>query len=342
MIEFVYPWFFVLLLLPAFIVWLAPAYKARRDSIQVPYFASLVDVTGEKPQKGAVLLSRTNIQRFLVAFSWLCFVTAMAKPEKIGAPIIQQKSARDLMIAVDLSGSMTVQDFTLSNGQVVDRLTAVKQVLTEFVSDRKHDRLGLILFGDAPYLQAPFTADIPTWLTLLMETEIGMAGQSTALGDAIGLSISVFEKSKTKNRVLVLLTDGNDNNSKVPPFDAAKVAAAYDIKIYTIAVGDPTTIGEEKIDLAVLEQLTAITGGQNFQALNRSELTDAYQKINALEPELFDTLSFRPKTSVHHYPIIAFSIFYILALAFVNFRFYLENKKLENNSSSLDGIKNND
>ncbi|KGJ97925.1 vWA domain-containing protein [Colwellia psychrerythraea] len=338
MIEFVYPWAFVLIILPLAVTLFAPAYKERKSSLKVPYFARLVDVTGEKPQSGAVLLNRNNLQRLLIAFSWLCIVTAIAKPEMIGAPINQEKSARDLMIAVDLSGSMSVEDFTLpkminevtSDGnnsntitdkkQHINRLVAVKQVLNNFVKGREHDRLGLILFGDAPYLQAPFTDDITTWQALLNESDIGMAGQSTAFGDAIGLAISVFEQSNTQNRVLIVLTDGNDTASKVPPVEAAKVAAAHDIKIYTIAIGDPSAIGEEKVDLDVLNEMAEITQGKSFQALNSDELLAVYAEIDKLEPQQFDSLSFRPRVSIHHYPIALFVSIYLLALFVVNLR----------------------
>jgi Ca-activated chloride channel homolog len=330
MIEFVYPWAFVLLLLPVLVTLFAPAYKERKSSIKVPYFARLVDVTGETPQSGAVLLNRNNIQRIIVAFSWLCIVTAIAKPEMIGAPINQEKSARDLMVAVDLSGSMSVEDFTLPKTKnttkatnKVNRLVAVKDVLNTFVKDREHDRLGLILFGDAPYLQAPFTDDIPTWQALLNESDIGMAGQSTAFGDAIGLAISVFEQSDTQNRVLIVLTDGNDTASKVPPVEAAKVAAAHDIKIYTIAIGDPSAVGEEKVDLDVLKEMADITQGKSFQALNSDELLQVYAEIDKLEPQQFDSLSFRPRVSVHHYPIILFVSIYLFALFIVNIRIRL-------------------
>jgi Ca-activated chloride channel family protein len=347
MIEFVYPWAFVLILLPVFVVLFAPAYKERKSSIKVPYFARLVDVTGETPQTGAVLLNRNNLQRLLIGFSWLCIVTAIAKPEMIGAPINQEKSARDLMVAVDLSGSMSVEDFTLPNATVnsdvaesptktahtssendkVNRLVAVKHVLNAFAAGREHDRLGLILFGDAPYLQAPFTDDIPTWQALLNESDIGMAGQSTAFGDAIGLAISVFEQSDTKNRVLIVLTDGNDTASKVPPVEAAKVAAAHDIKIYTIAIGDPTAVGEEKVDLEVLKEMAEITRGKSFQALNSDELSEVYAEIDKLEPQQFDSLSFRPRVSIHHYPIILFVSLYLFALFIVNIRIRLQLKK---------------
>lgn len=342
MIEFAHPGFFVLLPLPLLVIWLAPAYKEKKASVKVPYFARLVDVTGEQPQSGAVLITRKNIQRLLVAFSWLCIITAMAKPESIGPVINQQKSARDLMVAVDLSGSMAVTDFTLANNTLVDRLTAVKQVLSTFAQARKHDRLGLILFGDAPYLQAPFTPDVKTWLTLLNETEIGMAGQSTAFGDAIGLSISVFESSKTQNRVLIVLTDGNDNASQVPPIEAAKVAAAYHIKIYTIAIGDPTAVGEEKVDLKVLKQISAVTGGQSFQALNREELQSVYDQINLLEPQQFDSLSFRPRTSVHHYPMILMVLLYLFSLSVVNLRFYLKSQVKKSTDKTALGASTND
>ncbi len=330
MIEFVYPWAFVLLLLPVLVTLFAPAYKERKSSIKVPYFARLVDVTGETPQSGAVLLNRNNIQRIIVAFSWLCIVTAIAKPEMIGAPINQEKSARDLMVAVDLSGSMSVEDFTLPETKSttkatdkVNRLVAVKDVLNTFVKGREHDRLGLILFGDAPYLQTPFTDDIPTWQALLNESDIGMAGQSTAFGDAIGLAISVFEQSDTQNRVLIVLTDGNDTASKVPPVEAAKVAAAHDIKIYTIAIGDPSAVGEEKVDLKVLQEMADITQGKSFQALNSDELLQVYAEIDKLEPQQFDSLSFRPRVSVHHYPIILFVSIYLFALFIVNIRIRL-------------------
>lgn len=317
MIEFIYPWCFILLFAPIFVRWLAPPYKEKKSSVQVPYFTRLVAVTGEKPQSEAVILNRKQLQHILLVFSWVCLVIAMAKPEKIGEPIIQQKSARDLMVAVDLSGSMAIKDFTTTTNKSLDRLSAIKQVLADFVKARQHDRLGLILFGDAPYLQAPFTDDLATWLTLLNESSIGMAGQSTAIGDAIGLAISTFNKAKTKNKVLILLTDGNDTGSKVPPVEAAIIAAASKIKIYTIAIGDPQTLGEEKVNQEVLDKIAEITGGTSFQAMNREQLHQVYQQINALEPQQFDIQSFRPRTNLHHYPVMLFIILYISILLVV-------------------------
>ncbi len=330
MIEFAYPWCFAFLLLPVFVWWLAPVYKQAKNSVQVPYFQLLVDVTGQKPQSGAVILNRKIVQSLFLTLSWICIVVAMAKPEIIGAPITQQKSARDLMIAVDLSGSMSAEDFTTQNNKIINRLEAVKLVLSDFVKGRKNDRLGLILFGDAPYLQAPFTDDLSTWLALLNEADIGMAGQSTAFGDAIGLSISAFDNAETNNKVLIVLTDGNDTHSKVPPVEAAKVAAASKIKIYTIAIGDPETTGETKLELEVLNDIAKVTGGKSFLALDRKQLNDVTRQIDKLEPQLFDSRSFRPRVSVHHYPLVFIIFVYFIAFSLVNVRFKISDKKADN------------
>lgn len=330
MIEFLYPWAFICLPLPLFVAWSAPAYKARKASVKVSYFSRLVDISGETPKKGAVVVSRSFLQGSLLVISWICLVVALAKPMLIGPPIKHEQSARDLMVAVDLSGSMATEDFRTEGGQLVDRLTAVKSVLADFSAGRQGDRLGLILFGDAPYMQAPFTADVSTWLMLLNEAQIGMAGQSTAFGDAIGLSISAFEQSKTKNRVLIVLTDGNDTRSKLPPIDAGKVAAAHDIKIYTISVGDPASVGEEKVDLKVLESIAKVTGGKHYQALNRQELEEVYQTIDDLEPQAFESLTYRSKASVHHYPLMVCAVLYLLVFIIVGLRTRRDSAEFSN------------
>jgi Ca-activated chloride channel family protein len=295
---------------------LLPAYKESRDSIRVPFFDKLVELSEQRPETGAMVLRRDRAQQFLVAFTWLCLVLGAAKPEWIGPPIEQQKSGRDLMIAVDLSGSMQTADFTLPDGEKVDRLEAVKYVLAQLADQHASDRLGLIVFGNAPYLQSPFTDDHKVWAQLLAETRIGMAGQSTAFGDAIGLAIKLFKESDSDNRVLIMLTDGNDTGSMVPPVDAAKVAATEAIRIYTIAIGDPTAVGEEALDIATLQRVSELTGGRYFQALDREQLAQAYEAIGELEPELYETISFRPRQSLHWVPVSAVFVLYLLYHSF--------------------------
>ncbi len=329
MLEFVYPWMFVLLPVPVFIYWLVPAYKQTKDSIQVPFFGKLVDITGEKPSEGAVQLHRLKFQSIMLVIAWILIVVAMAKPEWLGEPITRTKSARDLMVAVDLSGSMEHKDFTTSDGETINRLQAVKLVLHDFVEQRQHDRLGLIVFGDAAYLQAPFTEDHATWLTLLEETEIAMAGMSTLFGDAIGLAIKLFQQSETDNRVLIVLTDGNDTGSFVPPVEAAKVAEANDVTIYTIAIGDPETIGEEALDLDTLQRVAEITSGAYYQALDRKQLQDISNQILKIEPEQFETLSFSPRYPVHHYPLAFVVSIYLLFYCWMTAK-SIRNRRLAN------------
>jgi Ca-activated chloride channel family protein len=311
MIELAHPWALLLLALPV-LMRLLPPYKESRDSVRVPFFDKLVELSEQRPETGATVLRRDRAQQFLVNFMWLCLVLAAAKPEWIAPPIEQQKSGRDLMIAVDLSGSMETSDFTLPDGSSVDRLEAVKYVLDKLADQRASDRLGLIVFGNAPYLQSPFTDDHKVWAQLLAETEIGMAGQSTAFGDAIGLAIKLFRESDSDNRVLIMLTDGNDTGSMVPPVDAARVAASQDIRIYTIAIGDPASVGEEALDIDTLQRVSEITGGRYFQALDREQLAQAYLAIGELEPELYETISFRPRQSLHWVPIsVALSLYLV-------------------------------
>ncbi|MCB1677649.1 MAG: VWA domain-containing protein [Halioglobus sp.] len=302
MIELVHPWALVLLGLPL-LMRLMPAYRESRDSVKVPFFDKLLELSEQRPESGAMILSRDRAQRFLVGFMWLCLVVAASKPQWLGPPIEQQKSGRDLMLAVDLSGSMAARDFTLPEGAAIDRLQAVKRVLQELVGQRTSDRLGLIVFGNAAYLQSPFTDDHLVWMQLLAETEIGMAGQSTVFGDAIGLAIKLFRESESDQRVLIILTDGNDTGSTVPPVEAARVAATYGIHIYTIAIGDPTTVGEEALDIVTLERVAEFTRGRSFQALDQRQLQQAYRTIDELEPAVYETISFRPRRDLHWVPV---------------------------------------
>lgn len=311
MLELAYPLALLLLPLPL-LARLLPAYRESRDSVRVPFFRKLVELSSARPEQGAKILRRDRAQKLLVGLTWLCLVLAAAKPQWIGPPVEQQKSGRDLMLAVDLSGSMEAQDFSQAGGATLNRLAAVKQVLGDLADRRPSDRLGLIVFGAAAYLQTPFTDDHGVWLQLLEETEIGMAGPSTVFGDAIGLAIQQFISSKSDNRVLIILTDGNDTGSTVPPVDAAKVAASYDVRIYTIAIGNPATVGEDALDMDTLRRVSEVTGGRFFEALDQDQMREAYRIIGELEPELYESISFRPRQSLHWLPVAVACVLYLV------------------------------
>ena len=210
---------------------------------------------------------------------------------------------RDLLLAVDLSGSMETKDFQNAKGETVDRLSAVKEVLDDFLARRQGDRVGLIFFGSAPFVQAPFTEDLKVCRQLLDEAQVKMAGPQTALGDALGLAINVFDRSPVKQRVLIALTDGNDTASQVPPAKAAQIAKDKGIVIHTIAVGDPSAAGEDALDVETLQGIANESGGIYAHAGNRKQLEEIYDKIDALETRQAETISHRPKRDVYWWPL---------------------------------------
>lgn len=301
MLEFDFPWLFFLLPLPLVVWWLAPPYKERHEAIRTPFFEQIAELTGKPPASGAVILRRSWIQRLLLPFCWVLLVAALARPQWVEDPITKTESARDLMIAVDLSGSMETIDFNDPSGEPTDRLSAAKTVLDDFMTRRKGDRLGLILFGTAAFLQVPLTQDHDTCRTLLKEAQVRMAGPQTMLGDAIGLAIKLFEKSQTVNRVLILMTDGNDTGSKIPPIKASEIASQHDVTVYCVAIGDPETIGEQRLDETTLQEIASQTGGRFYRAMDSEQLELIYQDLEKLEPQEFETLSYRPKRALFHW-----------------------------------------
>ena len=260
-------------------------------------------LTGQTPAAATAHLNVTRGQRLLHWAVWILIVTALARPQWLDEPLIKTLPMRDLLVAIDLSGSMATADFVNAAGESVGRLTAVKSVLSEFLERREDDRIGLVVFGSAAFVQAPFTADGALLQDLLAETEVRMAGPRTMLGDAIGLAITLFDRSEVEERLLIVLTDGNDTGSMVPPLRAAEVARDKDIVIYTVGVGDPTAVGEESLDEVVLETVASTTGGRYFHAADGVELESIYAELDSLNPRKVETLSFRPREDLFHWPL---------------------------------------
>ncbi len=336
-LELANPYWLWMLPLPLIIYWFIPAYRTRQSAIKVPFFDVLVKALDEEPSEGASQLSASLWQKAFLVVSWCLLIFALTKPTILGEPQTRESLGRDVMVVVDLSGSMAEQDFvskqSSDSGTVkkISRLEATKEVLADFVKTRKGDRLGLILFGDAAFVQTPFTADQSVWLELLNQTDVAMAGQSTHLGDAIGLAIKVFEQSsedkasaeenaKPREKVAIVLTDGNDTGSYVEPIDAAKVAAAKGVRIHMIAMGDPRTVGEQALDMNIINRVAKESGGKAFQAINRDELEQAYDEIGELEPQLYESTTYRPKQSIHQYPVMLIVAMYLFAFGFATIR----------------------
>lgn len=300
MFSFVHLWVFALLPMPWLLRWLLPARSVLTISVCVPFGERLQHVIGRT--SGGVSRSRGMV---ILSLVWILLVTAMARPQWLESPITKEQPTRDLLLLVDLSGSMQQQDFTDASGKKVDRLTAVKEVLGDFLTRRKGDRVGLVVFGNAPFLQTPFSTDLELSRKLLDETIVGMAGPRTAFGDAIGLGISLFDDSKVPAKTIIALTDGNDTASQVPPVEAARIAEQRGIRIHTVAIGDPTTIGEDKLDEATLRTTADTTGGKYFFAADRHALASIYDELDRIETRKVNVVSHRPRHDLFPWCVLA-------------------------------------
>lgn len=303
MFTFAYTWILLLLPLPLLLRWVMPSHRESRSAVRIPFFQRLARATGQQPALGAVVRRRSATQAVFYGFVWCAVVVALARPQWLEPPVVKEVPTRDLLLAIDLSGSMETEDIRDKDGGKMSRLDAVKGVLDEFLTRRKGDRVGMVVFGNAPFVQVPFTQDLEVVRELVQETAPRMAGPKTSLGDALGLGITLFERSTVKERVMIALTDGNDTGSRVPPTEAARIAKDNRITIHTIAFGDPTSIGEEKFDEATLKTMAQTTGGQYFYAADREKLEGIYAEIDRIETRKVDTISFRPRLDLFHMPL---------------------------------------
>ncbi len=318
MYDLLWWWMFLLLPLP----WLVrlvfkPAQQQAGRALKVPFL--------EDFQQGKQAFSRSWhswLALLLGALAWLMLVTAAARPVWIGDTVSLPMQGRDLMMAVDLSGSMQEQDFIL-NRQVVDRLVATKAVAGEFISKRSGDRIGLVLFGDQAYLQAPLTFDRHTVLQLLKESAIGLAGERTAIGDAIGLALKRLQNSPEKNRVLILMTDGANTAGSVSPLEAADMAAAAGLKIYTVGIGSESDAARSlfgfqlmnpnaDLDERSLRAIADKTGGQYFRARDTEEFHKIYAELDRLEPVEQAAQQWRPQQELFRWPLLAAFVLVLL------------------------------
>jgi Ca-activated chloride channel family protein len=303
MLQFAYPWMFLLLPLPLLMHWLAPPHQEPRLAVYVPFMRALARVAGRATEAGAVITRRRRTQWVQVVLAWLAIVIAAARPLWLGEPIIRELPMRDLLVALDLSGSMETRDFTDARGEIAERLTAAKEVLDRFLARRDGDRIGLVFFGSAAFVQAPFTDDLDVVRELLDEAQVRLLGPRTVLGDAIGMAIPLFERSEVDDRVLLALTDGNDTGSLVPPARAAEIARDQGVRIFTIAMGDPQAAGEQALDEATLRAVADTTGGGYYHADDRAELEEVYAELDRLTPRQVESQSYRPEHELYYWPL---------------------------------------
>lgn len=306
MFEFAWLWALLALPLPLIFRLLPERHQGQSAALKVPR----VDAGFVGTNKQA---TSNRLRIFAAILAWICLVLAAARPQWLGEPVNVPAEGRDLMIAVDLSGSMKVEDMQV-NGRAVDRLVMIKHVLGDFIQRRVGDRLGLILFADTAYLQAPLTYDRETVHQLLDEAVIGLVGEQTAIGDAVGLAVKRFEARKESNRVLILLTDGQNTAGNITPKQANDLAIQHDVTVYTIGVGADSMLVQsffgtrqvnpsQELDEKMLTQLAQSTGGQYFRARDTQGLEAIYSKLDELEPIARESRQMRPQTALYFYPL---------------------------------------
>lgn len=307
MFEFTWAWIFLLAPLPWLMRRWLPVADSGEAALNVSFLPELEALVGRRARSTLTAWQ----QQLPFTLIWLLLLMAAARPEWVGEPLPLAASGRDLMVAVDVSGSMEQRDMHWQ-GQDVDRLSLIKHLFSDFIEQRRGDRVGLILFGSQAYLQAPLTFDRHTVRTWLDEAVIGIAGKNTAIGDAIGLAVKRLRQRPANSRILVLITDGANTAGAIEPLTATRLAAEQGVKIYTIGIGSDPDAGMlsmfglnpgSDLDEPTLKAIASQTGGQYFRARDAAELEEIKASLDQLEPVAQQTTQARPALALYCWPL---------------------------------------
>lgn len=329
MIHFEFIWVLAALPLPLIVYWLPAKKQVQASPLKMPTLIKGIQAPEFTPHKKKASLATLSIV-------WALLVLACTQPQWLGEAVNVPTEGREMMIAVDLSGSMQVEDMSL-NGRTVNRLDMLKVLLGDFIERRTGDRLGLILFGDDAYMQTPMTFDRKTVQQMLDETVLGLVGKQTAIGDAIALAVKRFDEKKNSNRVLLLLTDGQNTAGKITPEQALELAVAKDITIYSIGIGADVMVQNSlfgarrvnpssELDEKSLQHLADATGGRYFRARASEDMSQIYQLLDDLEPVEQEQQQMRPLTALFYWPLglaLLISLMALLANSLINSQFSL-------------------
>lgn len=314
--QLAYPYALLLLLLPFIWRWLIPAVKGLHgDALRVPFIGDLEKISIKSGAIWRMSGDSSGWSRgvWLLYLVWFFLVLAAARPQWVGEPIRLKNESRDIMLVMDISNSMLERDFSLS-GKRIDRLTAVKLAAADFLKKRTQDRVGLILFGTRAYLQSPLTFDKQSVNDILWSMEAGMAGNSTSIGDAAGLALKTIKDSQNpENKIIILLTDGENNDGSLSLAQAIQLAQDEKIKVYTIGVGSErnffaSVMGFQLgggLDESGLKALAAAAKGQYFRAENTAGLQKIYDTIDQLEPSSRDERFIQETRDLYYIPLLA-------------------------------------
>ena len=335
MMQFACPAALLLLLLPFIVRTLLPAVKGLHgDALRVPFLNDLQKISSKSDKAGLGFAAGSGYKPavWLLFLTYAFLVTAAARPQWVGEPFRLKNESRDILLVMDISNSMREPDFAL-NRKRIDRLTAVKATAQEFLEKRADDRIGLILFGTNAYLQAPLTFDKKSVSDILWQMSAGMAGESTAIGDALGLALKTIKDAPNPDKkIVILLTDGENNDGRLSLPQAIKLAQDEGVKIYTIGVGSdnafmgsfmgiPLMGGGGQLDEASLKEIARLTEGRYFRAKDTAGLQKIYGEIDKLEPDDNEERYIREIRELFYIPLLA-ALATALILAFSGRRRY--------------------
>lgn len=325
MIVFLYPWALLLLLLPLVIRKMFPPVKGMHgDALRVPFLKEVAQINLRSGSLwyGASEKQQKHLNVFLLYIVWTLLSLAAARPQWVGEPIRVNNYGRDIMMVTDISTSMLEPDFEYNN-QRINRLTAVKLAAENFINQRVNDRIGLILFATRSYLQSPVSFDKQAVLDTLWNADAGMAGNSTAIGDAVGLALKNMRETKGQ-KVMILLTDGENNDGSLSMPEVLKLAQKENVKIYTIGVGSQKQlmhsffgvrmVQADGLDEKSLQQLAAETEGHYFRASDTASLQKIYGEIDKMEPSLNEEQYIQESRDLFYYPLAGALVMAILLL----------------------------
>lgn len=324
MFELAWPWLLCVLPLPWLAAWWLPRARTDNDAaLRLPY-------TGLRLPSSVASTSAPRLRRVLALLAWALLALAAARPQWLGPIEDVPRSGRDLLLAVDTSGSMGIEDMQLG-GRPADRFSVVQAIASDFIERRQGDRVGLILFGSRAYLLTPLTFDLNTVATQLKESVIGLAGRETAIGDAVALAVKRLHDRPQDQRVVVLLTDGVNNAGAIEPYKALELAVADHVRLYTVGIGAESVRVDSlfgsrvvnpsaDLDIELLSAMAEQTGGKFFRAENTAELAGIYAEIDRLEPIADTDESLRPVVELYMYPLAPAWLSMLLALLLPGWR----------------------
>lgn len=260
-------------------------------------------------------IHNSKVPMVLSIAAWLFLLSALARPVWLGEPISVPMEHRDVMLVVDLSGSMDIEDMSGGGDEAISRMSAMKSVLVDFVRRREGDRLGLVLFADHGYLHTPLTLDIRNLEQQIEQLTLGLVGYMTAIGEGVAIATKTFIDSEAPQRVMILLSDGSNTIGAVEPMAAAELAKDSNVTIYSIGLGAESMMVENAfgelhetnpswdLDESLLTDIAELTGGQYFRARNKDELTEVYSLIDGLEPISDTEQTWQPRDDLYPYPL---------------------------------------